>query len=383
MAGTTMMTQVKIWKSISFVCVVLIYSLMGGLSGQSTVGENNRLSQDTTVAPGTSIIPFPFVFYTPETKTGFGGTVITMFRLSESGAQEQPSRLSPFFVYTQKKQIVAMLGTELYFGAERYRVNAEVGYSRFPNTMWGIGNDTQDDLEEDYTPRVLSANVEFQRRIVSGWYVGGRIEFAHRRLIKTDSAGALAAGLLPGTDDGQILSGGLLITWDTRDNTVYPRSGGYRQLRASLNDSAFGSDYNYSHYSLDLRQYVSISPGHVLAFRGLGEASAGTQPFDVLPQLGGEELLRGYYGGRYRDRNLLAVQAEYRAHVWKRFGAIGFVSTGRVANQLSDMDFSGFKPAFGYGLRFLLAPDEGLNLRADWGFGNGSSGFYLGLGEVF
>ncbi len=214
-------------------------------------------------------------------------------------------------------------------------------------------------------------------------YVGGRIEFAHRRLLETDSLGLLAAGALPGTEDGNILSGGLLLTWDTRDNTVYPTNGGYRQLRAMVNDSAFGSDYEYSRFSLDVRQYLSLASGHVLAVRGLGVTTVGTQPFDVMPQLGGEELLRGYYGGRYRDNNLVGVQAEYRAHVWKRLGAIGFVSAGRVSHQLSDMDFSGFKPAAGFGLRFLLAPDEGLNLRADWGFGNGSSGFYLGLGEVF
>ncbi len=69
--------------------------------------------------------------------------------------------------------------------------------------------------------------------------------------------------------------------------------------------------------------------------------------------------------------------------MWKRIGAIGFVSAGRVSHDLSDMNFTGFKPAVGFGLRFLIAPDEGLNLRADFGFGNGSSGFYLGMAEVF
>ncbi len=352
--------------------------------GQEPVGNSSTAVQgDSADVSGTSIIPFPFVFYTPETKFGFGGTVITMFRMSQATGQDQPSSLSPIFVYTQKKQIVAMLEAELFFGAGRYRLNADVGYSKFPNTIWGIGNDTPDELREDYVPRVVSANVQFQNRVAPGWYVGGRIEFARRTLIETDSTGLLRAGLLPGTDDGRILSGGLLVTWDTRDNTINPRTGGYRQLRMSFNDSAFGSDYNYSRYSLDVRQYVSLSPGHVLALRGLGVASVGTQPFDVLPQLGGEEMLRGYYGGRYRDRNLVAIQGEYRAHVWKRFGVIGFVSAGRVSHELSEMDFNGFKPAAGLGLRFLLAPDEGLNLRADWGFGRGSSGFYLGLGEVF
>ena len=371
----------KTSSSIAFFACLLFVA--GGLNGQEPAGGANRSAPDTADARGTSIIPFPFVFYTPETKTGFGGTVITMFRLSESGTQEQPSSISPIFVYTQKKQLIAMLGTELFLGAGRFRVNAEVGYSRFPNTIWGIGNDTPDDLQEDYTPRVISANFQFQRRVMPSFYVGGRIEFAHRRLLETDSLGLLAAGALPGTEDGNILSGGLLLTWDTRDNTVYPTNGGYRQLRAMVNDSAFGSDYEYSRFSLDVRQYLSLASGHVLAVRGLGVTTVGTQPFDVMPQLGGEELLRGYYGGRYRDNNLVGVQAEYRAHVWKRLGAIGFVSAGRVSHQLSDMDFSGFKPAAGFGLRFLLAPDEGLNLRADWGFGNGSSGFYLGLGEVF
>ena len=350
----------------------------------SAFGPNQVAAQsDSTDGPGTSIIPFPFIFYTPETKMGFGGTVVTMFRLSEGGEQEQPSSLSPIFVYTQKNQIIALLETELFLGAGRFRVNGDLGYSKFPNTIWGIGNDTPDDLEEDYTPRLVYANAQFQRRIASGWYLGGRIEFARRRLVETDSTGLLAAGLLPGTDAGMLLSGGLLITWDTRDNTVNPKRGGYRQVRALMNDSAFGSDYDFSRYSVDLRQYVSISPGHVLALRGLGVASVGTQPFDVLPQLGGESLVRGYYGGRYRDRNLVAFQAEYRAHVWWRFGAIGFVSAGRVAHNIGDFGLSDFWPAAGFGLRFLLAPDEGLNLRADWGFGRGSSGFYLGMGEVF
>lgn len=374
--------NLKIACSAKLCACFFLYT--AGISGQEAASSVEPLGNaDSADAPGVSIIPFPFVFYTPETKVGFGGTLVTMFRLSRSGEREQPSNISPLFVYTQKEQVIALLGGEVHFGAGRFRGNGELGYSRFPNKIWGIGNDTPDALEEDYTPRTVYANAQFQRRVSPGWYVGGRIEFAHRRLIDTDSLGLLAAGALPGTDDGRMLSGGLLVTRDTRDNTVYPRSGGYSQLRVMLSESALGSDYDFAAYLFDIRQYLSLFPGHVLALRGVAMASAGTQPFDLMPQLGGEKLVRGYYAGRFRDNNLLALQAEYRTHVWWRLGAIGFVSAGRVFSGLSDMDLRGFKPAAGVGLRFVLAPDEGLNLRADWGFGNGSSGFYLGMGEVF
>lgn len=340
-------------------------------------------STDSVHTPGTSVIPFPFMFYQPETRIGVGGTVVTMFRLSDGEGPEQPSTFSPLALFTQKKQIVAMVGTELHFGSGRYRVNGELGYSKFPNTVWGVGNDTPESLREDYTPSTVYANAQFQRRVAQGWYIGGRIEFGYRELVELDSDGLLVTGAIPGARDGRMLSGGILVTWDTRDNTVYPTSGGYRQLRLALGDSSLVSNYTYSAYSVDARQYISLRPGHVLALRGVGMATTGVQPFETMPQIGGEYLVRGYYAGRYRDRNLMAFQAEYRSRVWKRLGAVGFISAGRVSDRLSAMTLADMKPSVGFGLRFLLAPEEGLNLRADWGFGRGSSGFYLGMGEVF
>ena len=190
-----------------------LYSYRGGRTVRARCrwrGESTR--PDSADAPGTSIIPFPFVFYTPETKIGFGGTVITMFRLSESAGTRQPSSISPIFVYTQKQQLIAMLGTELFFGAGRFRVNAGAGYSRFPNTIWGIGNNTPNALEEDYTPRVVSANLQFQRRVAARMV---------RRWQNRDRT--------PKTDRGLILPG----HW-RRASFRAPRTGGFSRLDYSL-----------------------------------------------------------------------------------------------------------------------------------------------------
>ena len=113
--------------------------------------------------------------------------------------------------------------------------------------------------------------------------------------------------------------------------------------------------------------------------------TAGQPPFDHLAQLGGDVLLRGYYQGRFRDRHLLALEGEYRMPMVWRIGLVGFAGAGRVAGRLDAFDLTGLKTSAGGGLRFLLSPSEGLNIRADWayGFAVRSGAFYLSLGEAF
>ena len=87
--------------------------------------------------------------------------------------------------------------------------------------------------------------------------------------------------------------------------------------------------------------------------------------------------MRGYYLGRYRDKILMTFQAEYRIPAWWRFGLVGFAGVGDVASKFAKFKLADFKYSVGAGLRFLLDPKEGTCLRADFGFGKGTSGFYF------
>jgi hypothetical protein len=40
--------------------------------------------------------------------------------------------------------------------------------------------------------------------------------------------------------------------------------------------------------------------------------------------LGNDQMMRGYYSGRYRDENLMAAQAEIRYRFMNRFGIVAF-----------------------------------------------------------
>jgi len=100
--------------------------------------------------------------------------------------------------------------------------------------------------------------------------------------------------------------------------------------------------------------------------------------------LGGAEIMRGYYLGRYRDKNMLVLQAEYRwAPIFWRFGLAAFAALGDVAETLDRFNLGRFKTTYGLGLRFVIDPKQRLHLRLDFGFGKETSGVYFTAGEAF
>lgn len=344
---------------------------------------------DSARVPGSTLIPLPVLFYQPETGTGFGGLATYSFYPGQppaagGSARVQPSTVTAIGIYTTKKQIITALEAELFLSGGRTRVFASTGYVKFPTKFWGIGNETIDEAEEDFTPEAVELLAEVQREVAPGWYVGVSARVAHRRLIELAEDGLLQGGSVPGSTDGRVLGGGMLLTRDTRDNTLYPRSGSWMRLQGSIYNDAVGSEFDYGAVTLDLRQYLTAFGSHVVALRAVAMASSAETPFDLLPTLGGDALLRGYYDGRFRDRDLTAIQAEYRAPLWWRIGAVAFVEAGQVAASFGDLRSGGFKTSFGGGLRIRLS-DEGLNIRADYGYGFAvdAGGFYLAIGEAF
>ncbi len=367
--------------------------LLLGMSSPLAAQDGQPNAQaDTAEAerPGGTLVPLPALFYQTETGLGFGAA-ITYFLPppTDSGngpvQRDQASQLQLFAIYTTKKQTAIQFGAELYPSGGKFRLLGSVTFVKFPTKYWGIGNNTPDAAEEDFTPLSFVIDGDFQREIRPSWYAGLLGQFVIRNLDEVEPGGLLDSGNTPGAEDGRIVGLGAGATWDTRSSTIWPVRGGYHQLRALFYDGFFGSDFDFGTISLDLRGYFTILPGTVLAVRALGVTSTSTPPFDFMPQLGGDRLVRGYFAGRFRDDNLLALQAEYRFPVWRRFGAVAFGSAGQVAPTLGTFATDAFRPAAGFGVRFLLNPERMLNVRADfaWGFHVGSTGFYLGIGETF
>jgi outer membrane protein assembly factor BamA len=246
-----------------------------------------------------------------------------------------------------------------------------------------LGNDTRLDEEEEYTPEEFAATVQGIRDVGAGFRLGGRVDADHLRLARTEAGGRLAAGGIPGVSGGWTSTVAALVRFDTRDRRTGPSRGIFLQAEAGGSGRVLGSDYAYRSYLLDARGYLPALASQVIAVRGITRLSGGAVPFHRMPVLGGAELLRGYYEGRFRDRQLAAFQVEDRIPVAGRFGVALFAGTGPVAGTVSRFRVDRFHPAWGWGARVVLSREDSLVLRLDQGYGEDQSGFYLSIGEAY
>jgi hypothetical protein len=329
-------------------------------------------------------LALPIIYYRPETKLAFGGAGIYYFRPSNSLPETRASSIRAGLIYTTANQIIAKIQPQIFLEDEKYFVSGDVSYFKFPDKFYGIGNDTPTSAEEDFIPQVFRFRAGFEYQFLPRLFGGVLYNFYNHRILEYTKGGELIQGTIPGSRGGKVSGVGLSLKWDTRDNIFASTRGVYFTATAITYQNFLGSDFSYTKYTLDLRQYITIIPGQQLAFQFYGGFLSGEPPFQSLHRLGGEKLLRGYREGRYSDRNYMLLQGEYRFPLYWRFGAVVFAGIGDVSSRIGTFRLPEFKPSYGFGFRFAVSEEERLNIRLDFGFGQpGNSGFYLTASEAF
>jgi outer membrane protein assembly factor BamA len=132
-----------------------------------------------------------------------------------------------------------------------------------------------------------------------------------------------------------------------------------------------------------VRKYQPLFGSHGIAVRLAAEVLTGDVPFFAMAEIGGANLLRGIYAGRFRDRTMLAIEAEYRFPIVWRFGGVVFGGFGEVAPSAAALVHQRPHPAAGAGIRFSIDGDERVNARLDAGFSEDDWGIYFMVGEAF
>ncbi|MFO7823795.1 MAG: BamA/TamA family outer membrane protein [Cyclobacterium sp.] len=322
----------------------------------------------------------PAFTYSPETSLGIGGRALRIFRLGDQAAvHTRPSSLPLTLLYTLNHQLILTGELELWMDENKSFLNSRVAFSDYPFQFSGIGNDVA--AAEYYATRYFYFHLYYEQMLGKGIYLGPRYEFRVDDIYEKTPGGLLASRNIPGSN-GQRLSGlGLALNMDKRDNIFQPTRGVYHQLTWMKFHSFFGSNFDFSQWVLDFRKYWPIRENQVFVGQARFSFTQGRAPFQHLSLIGGSDLMRGYFEGRYRDKHAMVYQVEWRFPVYRKLRMVGFGSAGQVGSSLGAFGFNAnLRFAAGLGFRYRLN-DDGLNLRIDFAFGD-QPAFYFGLNEV-
>ncbi len=347
--------------------------------------NTNDVKKDTLENYELRVKIFPYAFYTPETQFAVGGGGIILFKTSDI-KELLPSKATTSFYYTTNNQYYIDLKPEVYFsGNLKLLIASTIRYSKEVKKFYGLGNETPNNDNSDYGIKTFSFSIEPQIKTpyVNNSRIGLYLEYSNYFSIDSKNNKLLNENNAAGSNESRIDLFGFSWSFDDRDNIFYPSDGNYFKVSFRNSSKNLGSGFNFNEYILDLRKYSSFFENNIIAIQFYSDFINGSPPLFVMPKLGGSNRMRGYFEGRFTDKNYLTAQFEYRRYLFWKIGIVGFASAGEVAGRFNDFKLTKTKYSYGIGLRYIFDKTENVNLRADIGFTPISTGVYFAVEEAF
>lgn len=344
-----------------------------------------------------SLTPFPAIFYAPENGFGFGALVVPVYNFgSDSLTRDSSGQLLAY--YTTKKQSSFQFSYTIYTNRENWAILGETRFEDAPIFYYGTGNENAEDDRGLINYKLFFTQNRVLKQLERNFFAGGQFQINRigpvviTPMEENGNPNRLEQRPASELDGSTVVGLGPSFLFDSRDNVINAYKGSYVEMGSYFNHRVLGSEFNFNRYNFDLRHY--ISPGgdgkHVLALQGRMVLETGSVPFRELAWFGGHRNMRGFYEGRFRDKSMALLQAEYRLHFTKRHGVVLFGSTGKLAPGFSGLDFSENQYSAGLGYRFMLNPKDRVNIRIDYALKGsydflkgGASGLYFAIGESF
>ena len=177
--------------------------------------------------------------------------------------------------------------------------------------------------------------------------------------------------------DFQNVGVALKAAYETRDNTMNPRTGQLVDLSIWRYDDAIGSDYNYWSGSLKALSFHSFTEKFTLGLRLDVSAVDGRVPFFAVPFV----KLRGVPALRYQNKIAGAAEVEARYLLrpkWEvsAFGGLGYTSDDFPIYENPDSIYN-----FGFGARYNIFQAHNVWVGVDIARGPEDWNYYIQVGH--
>ncbi len=339
-----------------------------------------------------------FIFLAPQVgytlQTSFLAQVLANVTFQRPGANV--STLVGSAAYTLNNQTILSLTNSVWNPQNRLVWMGDWRLMHYPQGTFGLGiinTSLNREISMDY--EYLRVYQKVLKRIAPNLYAGlGYALDLHWNIVSRNRNREVVqiSRYRYGVEGRSVSSGPLFsLLYDSRPNSINASRGYFVNLQYRPNMQLLGSDVNYQTLLLEGRTYLRPfpnSPG-VFAFWSYNALTLnGNPPFLDLPSTGWDTYSntgRGYVQGRFRGKNLLYLETEYRFNLTRNqfLGGVVFANAQTVTEAISGT-FQRVAPAVGTGLRLKMNKFSRTNLAIDYAFGSdGSRGLFFNFGEVF
>lgn len=334
----------------------------------------------------TSFTAYPYLAYSSETKIMIGAFSFLKYDLSVSEPEAKATEFGVLSntIYSQNKQFLLVVIPRFVY--QDWEVESDLLFRSWPDSFYGLGNFTDQEVSEPFTSNQYSAEFILRRNLDYSLSVAMISALGWHRPTRVLPAGMFESTEMLGQQDSFHSGLGFSLKYDSSDGSFFPRKGMKLESKQVWYDNAFGSDFDFQASEYDLCFYLPIGQDQVLAAQSDLEINSGQVPYYMYPELGAR--LRAYDSKRFIDKVRISQRIEQRifpfsAKFSRRIGFVIFGETGQVASELDQIRLKDWHWSMGLGLRFSILPQERLNLRADIGFGEDSVNFIINAREVF
>ena len=160
---------------------------------------------------------------------------------------------------------------------------------------------------------------------------------------------------------------------DYRDHRGHTTRGGFYRASFGTWEDVTLESYDHHRFDAEASQFFPVASRQAIGVRvGLSYVNNETGdrvPFYFLPYIGGSDTVRGFHEFRFRDENVLFLNAEYRIRVHRFVHVAPFVDAGEVRADWEEIGPSGLKTSYGIGVR--AGTENRVFVRLDIGTGGG------------
>jgi len=317
---------------------------------------------------------------TPENGFYAQGGIIRIFKTNYEDTSLRASNVYLFGMYSQLNQFRLSIGGEIFTPKEKYYIYSWIYYSYTPELFFGVGQQVDPEVNEFITYRVFYSQIDVLKKIKRNLFAGINTRIEKPYDFQYEEGGIFET-LYQNNNDFDVFGTGLRVRYDSRDNVLSSRTGSFLDFSTNTYNPWSSNQFKFTNYNFDLRKFFAVSKRRrqVWAIQGLAEFTDGNTPFRYLPDI----TTRAYNPNLYKDNVLLMAQNEFRFAVYKFIGLSVFSGVGVIAPKISSIDLSQAKWNVGAGLRLLVSPKYNMNLRIDYGVGEGSTNYYISFSDAF